>query len=89
MTKFQQKVYCFVRTIPKGATVTYKEVAIAIGYPKAYRAVGNALNRNPFIGKVPCHRVICSDGYIGGYVRGSKKKIELLEKEAKRPKPNG
>lgn len=80
-TQFQQKVYDFVKTIPKGKTATYKEVAIAIGRPRAYRAVGNALNKNPYFGKVSCHRVIKSSGQPGGYVLGSKKKIELLKKE--------
>lgn len=61
--------------------MTYKEVAMAIGLPKAYRAVGNALNKNPFAPKVPCHRVIRSDGTIGGFASGTKKKIELLKRE--------
>lgn len=81
MTKFQQKVYNFVKIIPKGRTATYKEVAVAIGYSKAYRAVGNALNKNPFIGTVPCHRVIRSDGSIGGFASGVQKKIQLLKDE--------
>jgi len=80
-TPFQQKVYDFVVTIPKGETATYKEVAVAIGHPRAYRAVGNALNKNPHIGKVPCHRVIKSNGEPGKYVLGVKKKLELLHKE--------
>lgn len=65
ITEFQQKVYDFVKTIPKGKTATYKEVAVAIGRPKAYRAVGNVLNKNPFAPIVPCHRVIKSNGDIG------------------------
>jgi len=81
MTQFQQRVYDFVKTIPKGKTVTYKEVAVAIGRPRAYRAVGNALNRNPQIGKIPCHRVVRSNGDLGGYVLGRKKKLELLKEE--------
>lgn len=81
MTTFQKKVYDFVKTIPRGKTATYKDVAVAIGHPKAYRAVGSALNKNPFLGKVPCHRVIKSNGQIGKYVLGAKKKIELLHKE--------
>ena len=81
ITKFQQKVYDFVRTIPEGKTATYKEVAIAIGSPKAYRAVGNALNKNPYMGIVPCHRVIKSDGSIGGYIHGILKKVKLLQDE--------
>lgn len=89
MTKFQEKVYKVVSKIPRGKTMTYKEVAVAVGNPKAFRAVGNALNKNPFLGKmlalngveVPCHRVIRSDGGAGGYVLGKKKKLELLDKE--------
>ena len=91
MTPFQQKVYDFVKTIPKGKTATYKEVAVAIGHPKAYRAVGNALNKNPEVyteGRstpvVPCHRVIKSDGSPGGFVYGTKKKIRLLKLESQR-----
>ena len=81
ISEFQQKVYNFVKTIPSGKTATYKEVAIAIGRPKAYRAVGNALNKNPFAPIVPCHRVIRSGGGLGGYVLGSDKKLELLKSE--------
>src|SRR5258708_19302876 len=67
ITAFQKLVYDFVRKIPTGHTVTYKQVASGIGKPKAYRAVGNALNKNPFAPEVPCHRVIKSDGSIGGF----------------------
>ena len=81
MTEFQEKVYAVVSKIPRGQTLTYKEVAIKAGNPEAYRAVGNALNRNPFTLKVPCHRVIRSDGGVGGYMHGTKKKVELLKKE--------
>lgn len=81
MTEFQKKVYNFVKNIPKGKTATYKEVALAIGHPKAYRAVGSVLKKNPNIGIMPCHRVIRSDGKIGGYVLGMKKKLELLKEE--------
>ena len=88
ITPFQKKVYDFVRKIPKGKTLTYKQVAVGIRKPKAYRAVGNALNKNPFSfrqgGDVPCHRVIKSDGSIGGFASGSKKKIQLLRKEGVR-----
>lgn len=80
-TKFQQKVYDFVKTIPKGKTATYKEVAIAIGNPNAYRAVGNALNKNPFAPVVPCHRVVRSDGQVGGFAQGTIKKVKLLQDE--------
>lgn len=81
ISEFCFGVYNFVRTIPKGKTATYKEVAFAVGRPKAYRAVGNALNKNPYLGEVPCHRVIKSNGQVGKYVLGVKKKLELLKKE--------
>ena len=79
-TSFQSKVYKVVKNIPKGKTLTYKEVAGLSGYPRAYRAVGNILNKNRDT-KIPCYRVIRSDGKIGGYNRGAKKKIALLKKE--------
>jgi methylated-DNA-[protein]-cysteine S-methyltransferase len=78
---FTQKVYKVVSRIPKGKTMTYKQVAIAVGFPKAFMAVGNALNKNPDTKKVPCHRVIKSDGTLGGYAGGSQMKKKLLKKE--------
>ena len=81
MTKFQEKVYKVVSKIPKGRTLTYKEVALAVGNPRAYRAVGNALNKNPFLVTVPCYRVIRTDGKTCGYILGIKEKIRLLEEE--------
>ena len=81
ITDFQQKVYNFVKTIPEGETRTYKEVAISIGNPKAYRAVGNALHKNTFAPIVPCHRVIKSDGTPGGFALGTDKKVKLLKDE--------
>lgn len=80
MTRFEEKVYKVVKNIPKGKVLTYKEVARLIGHPLAFRAVGNALNKNPFK-EMPCHRVIKSDGSIGGYAKGTKNKIRLLKKE--------
>ncbi|MEK7659117.1 MAG: MGMT family protein [Patescibacteria group bacterium] len=80
MTQFQKMVYNVVRKIPKGKVLTYKEVARLAGRSQAYRAVGNALNRNPF-DDVPCHRVIRGDGKIGGYAHGAKAKAKLLKKE--------
>ena len=80
MITFKQKVFAIVKKIPKGSTLTYKEVAIRAGNPKAYRAVGNILNTN-YDKNIPCHRVIRSDGKIGGYNRGSKKKEKLLREE--------
>jgi len=80
ITSFAQKVYGIAAKIPRGQTMSYKEVAIKAGRPKAYRAVGNILNknRNP---KVFCHRVVRSDGKIGGYYSGTSKKREILLKE--------
>lgn len=77
---FKQKVFKIVKKIPRGKVLTYKEVAEKAGKPRAWRAVGNILakNKNPTI---PCHRVIRSDGEIGGYNKGRRKKRELLKKE--------
>lgn len=69
-----------VRKIPKGKTLSYQQVAGSAGSPNAARAVGNILNKN-YNPKIPCHRVILSDGKIGGYNRGIKKKLRLLKKE--------
>jgi len=77
---FQTKVFSVVRKIPLGKTLTYKQVAEKSGKPGAYRAVGNILNKN-FDPEIPCHRVIRSDGKVGGYNRGIKKKIEILKNE--------
>jgi len=79
--KFKDKVYKVVSQIPRGQTMSYAEVARAAGSPKAYRAVGNIMHNNPDTTKVPCHRVIKSDGTAGGYAGGTKKKIALLEEE--------
>ena len=79
-TKFQDKVYEICRRIQKGKVTTYKAIAEAIG-TKAYRAVGTALNKNPYAPRVPCHRVINSDGSLGGFATGIKEKIKLLKKE--------
>ncbi len=80
MISFRENVYRAVRRIPKGKTKTYKEIAQAAGKPKAWRAVGNILNKN-FNPEISCHRVIRSDGKIGGYNRGRKEKELLLKKE--------
>ena len=66
-TKFQLKVWNYLKTIPKGELRTYSQVAIAIKKPKAVRAVANAIGKNPYAPKIPCHRVIRSDGSLGGY----------------------
>ena len=69
-----------VAGIPKGRTLSYKQVAILAGSPRAYRAVGNIMNKNENP-KVPCHRVIKSDGTVGGYAHGTAKKKAILKKE--------
>lgn len=79
--KFKERVLKVVSKIPKGKTMSYAGVARAAGSPKAYRAVGNIMHNNPDPVHVPCHRVIKSDGTIGGYAGGVKKKIALLKKE--------
>jgi O-6-methylguanine DNA methyltransferase len=81
LTPFQKAVYRVVARIPRGKTMTYAQVAAAIGRPKAVRAVGNALNKNPFAPAVPCHRVIRSDGTLGGFASGSAAKRRLLKSE--------
>ena len=82
-TKFQKKVWNYLKTIRKGTVKTYKQVAIAINRPKSARAVANAVGKNPFAPKIPCHRVIRSDGSLGGYSGkgGVKTKKLLLKKE--------
>ena len=82
-TEFEQKVWTALKQIPFGETRSYKQIAEFIGQPSAVRAVANACGKNPYPVKVPCHRVICSDGTIGGYsgVGGVKTKISLLEAE--------
>ena len=81
---FAEHVYRELVKVPRGKVTTYKELARAIGAPRAYRAVGNALNKNPHAPRVPCHRVVASDGSLGGYAGGRKKKISLLAKEGVR-----
>ena len=77
---FNERVWKLCKRVPKGKVTTYKEIAKAMN-TKAYRAVGNALNKNPYAPIVPCHRVINSDGRVGGFASGQKKKIALLKKE--------
>lgn len=80
MRSFKEKVLEIVKKIPKGKTLTYSQVAKKAGSPRAFRAVGNILNKN-YDSSIPCHRVIRSDGSLGGYNRGEEKKRELLKKE--------
>ncbi len=82
-TKFQVKVWKFLKKIPKGKVKTYKQVAIGIKRPKSARAVANACGKNPYAPQIPCHRVIRSDGSLGGYSGkgGVKTKKKLLKLE--------
>ncbi len=82
-TPFQQAVWKTCMTIPAGQTRSYKWLARKIGKPGAVRAVGTALGKNPFAPVVPCHRVIKSDGTLGGFSApgGLKAKLKLLKKE--------
>ena len=82
-TSFQIKVWKEIVKIPKGKTKTYKEIAINIGHPNSARAVANACGKNPYPGTIPCHRVVRSDGKIGGYSGpgGVTQKKRLLQEE--------
>ena len=80
-TPFQQKVWQALWSIPFGKRVSYAEIAQKIGSPQTVRAVGNANGQNPLPLLIPCHRVICSDGSIGGYSAGVKLKRKLLKHE--------
>ena len=82
-TKFQRKVWEEIKKIPRGKIRTYKEIAIAIGRPNSARAVANACGKNPTPIETPCHRVIRSDGQLGGYSGegGISEKKRLLKKE--------
>ncbi|WP_051347174.1 MGMT family protein [Thiomicrorhabdus chilensis] len=77
---FNQCCYALLKRIPKGRVTTYKAIAEVLN-SKAYRAVGNAMAHNPNLIKVPCHRVVKSNGEVGQYALGSATKIELLEQE--------
>ena len=82
-TPFQHKVWAALRTIPRGEVRTYTDIAVQIGHPSSARAVANACGKNPYAPEVPCHRVIRSDGSIGGYSAegGPEKKRAMLAKE--------
>ena len=79
--RLEELVYRLVSSIPEGKISTYKDIAVAVGMPKASRLIGKILNRNPNPIVVPCHRVVRSNGSIGGYRFGTKMKVELLKKE--------
>ena len=77
---FDERCYDLLLKIPKGKVSTYKQMAEALD-TKAYRAVGQAMNRNPNLVTIPCHRVVNNNGKVGGYAAGLTRKIELLRKE--------
>lgn len=82
-TPFQRKVWAALKTIPRGEVRTYTQIAVQIGHPTSARAVANACARNPYAPEVPCHRVVRSDGGLGGYSGegGVEQKRRLLEEE--------
>ena len=80
MARFTDKVYEKLRKVPKGRITTYKILADSL-HSKAYRAVGTAMNKNPYAPEVPCHRVINSDGSLGQFATGTENKIRLLRQE--------
>lgn len=77
---FNQKVWYLISKVPRGKVTTYKEIAKALN-TKAYRAVGNACNKNPYSPRVPCHRVVASSGHLHGFAHGLKRKAQLLRNE--------
>jgi methylated-DNA-[protein]-cysteine S-methyltransferase len=77
---FNKDCYSLLKKVPRGKVTTYGAIARALG-SKGYRAVGRAMNQNPYSPEVPCHRVVCSDGKIGGFSLGISKKIKILREE--------
>tara|TARA_B100000315_G_scaffold85321_1_gene78163 strand:+ start:271 stop:585 length:315 start_codon:yes stop_codon:yes gene_type:complete len=77
---FNERCYKILKRVPKGKVTTYKSLAKKLN-TKAYRAVGNAMNKNPYAPLVPCHRVINENGNLGGFASGLKNKVDLLKKE--------
>jgi methylated-DNA-[protein]-cysteine S-methyltransferase len=80
-TQFEREVLVATFRIPKGKVSTYKKIAEKIGKPKAYRAVANALHKNPLWPVVPCHRVVCSDGSFGGPKKSAGERRKTVRKE--------
>jgi methylated-DNA-[protein]-cysteine S-methyltransferase len=79
-TSFNERCYTLLKKVPRGKVTTYKELAKAF-HTKAYRAVGNAMHNNPYAPIVPCHRVVNSNGNVGGFASGTKAKIKILKAE--------
>ncbi|MHA1270997.1 MAG: MGMT family protein [Candidatus Helarchaeota archaeon] len=80
-SNFEKKVYEITQRIPEGKVSTYGQIARIIGNIKYARAVGNALNKNPYFITIPCHRVVKSNGEVGGFAKGTEVKVKLLKKE--------
>lgn len=80
MKTFRSRIYETLKKVPRGKVTTYKALARAVN-SRAFRAVGTAMNKNPYAPKIPCHRVINADGKVGGFASGTKKKIQMLRKE--------
>ncbi len=78
---FTERISQAARKIPRGRVATYVQVARRAGFPRAARAGGNALKKSPGMPLVPCHRVVCSDGRVGGFARGTRVKIKMLKRE--------
>lgn len=81
MTEFEKKCYRVLSTVPRGKVISYGALARLVGAPKAARAVGNTMKKNPNAPTVPCHRVVKSDGSVGHYLYGSDAKIAILRSE--------
>lgn len=78
---FNEKCYEVLKGVPRGRVTTYGELARAVGSPRAARAVGNAMNKNPYAPKVPCHRVVGANGKMVGFASGVGEKIKMLKEE--------
>ncbi len=82
MTNFQKLCYQVLKDkVPAGRVISYARLAELIGHPNAHRAVGSAMNKNPFAPEVPCHRVVKSNGELGNYAFGQDKKAKRLQEE--------
>ena len=81
MTRFQSDCYEALKKVPKGKVITYAGLARMIGRPKAHRAVGSLMNKNPYAPQVPCHRVVKSNGDLGGFATDIEVKIKRLQEE--------
>ena len=87
MPPFYEKCYAVLRKVPKGKVTTYREIAKALN-SKAYQAVGSAMHNNPYSPQVPCHRVVNTNGNLGGFAGGQKAKIKMLKEEGVEVKDN-